>query len=169
MKSVLWSVMFLFSLVFLLFAYYITSPKIRSVIDPRAPWIHAYLGPYTRGKDLSPPVVVVAPPAPEASEVPAATPAPVVAAPVAPEPEVFDLKKLAANRAAWPAKVKITKATEFPAVVNNKVVGKLVAPIGAEVGLVTISGGKLGVEYQGGGAWLFVEDTDLEARTMKKP
>jgi hypothetical protein len=175
MKSIFWLSAFLFSLVFLAAAYYVTSPSVRIAIDARAPWVADYLRPYVRGSQE---IVQVPSPARPQVEVPEPTPAPAVpvsslppAAPVAvavPTPEVFDLKKLAANRAGWPAKVAIKKDTDFPAVVNGKVVGSLIAPAGTEVGLVTISGGKLGVEYQGGGAWLFVEETDLIARTQRK-
>jgi len=62
----------------------------------------------------------------------------------------------------------IHKATDFPAVVNGRVAGMIHAPAGTEVKLAKISDGRLGVEYQGGGAWLLVEETDLVARTMNK-
>jgi hypothetical protein len=172
MKSAFWLLAFLFSLVVLAAAYYVTSPRVRAAIDARAPWVDGYLRPYVRNPGET---VRIPPPQRQAvspellltTVAPDATPAPLVA----PEPdpsEVFDLKKLAANRSAWPAKVAIIKATDFPAVVDGKVVGSLTAPAGTEVGLVTISGGKLGVEYRGGGAWLFVEETDVIARTQKK-
>jgi hypothetical protein len=168
MKGVFWLLAFLGSLVILAAAYYVTSSSIRTAIDPRLPWVATYLRPYIRdsGETASVP--------PKTKATPEASPAASSAAPAAPvrpvvtEPEVFDLKKLAANREAWPAKVTITKATHFPAVVNGKVVGGVTAPVGTEVGLVTISGGKIGVQYQGGGAWVFVEETDLVARTQKR-
>ena len=50
--------------------------------------------------------------------------------------------------------------------VDGKVVGSLKAPVGSETNLKAIKDGKVGVEYQGGGAWLAVGDTDLEARVM---
>jgi hypothetical protein len=169
MKGVFWLFAFVCSLVLLAGAYYVTSPSVRTVVDPRAPWAAKLLRPYVRNADESADNVASEsrPPAaaPSSGDTLPAAPA-VPSAP--PEPEVFDLKKLAANKAAWPAKVAILKAHEFPAVVNGKKVGDLIAPAGTEVGLVTISGGKLGVEYKGGGAWLFVEETDLETRAMKK-
>ena len=68
--------------------------------------------------------------------------------------------------ALWPKKVALKKATTFPAVVGGKVVGSLIAPVGAETNLKGIRDGKVGLEYQGGGAWVAVEETDLEARVM---
>src|SRR5262249_777060 len=82
-----------------------------------------------------------------------------------PRPE-FNLQQLAADPAQWPKKVSLKKATSFPAVVGGKVVGSLIAPAGSEANLKGIRDGQLGIEYQGGGAWLPVEDTDLKARVM---
>jgi len=179
MKNLFWSLAFVFSLVFLAVAYYITSARVRTVVDAHAPWVKGYLGQYVRessktGKattreNLEPAVLP-----PQFVEA-AATPAPAMPAPAAPaaptatpEPEVFDLDKLAKNPAAWPPKVVINKPTDFPAVVNGRMAGTVHAPAGTEVKLAKISDGKLGVEYQGGGAWLLVEETDLVARVMKK-
>jgi hypothetical protein len=173
MKGVFWLFAFVCSLVLLAGAYYVTSPSIRTMVDPRAPSVAKLLRPYVRNADESADNVAIesSPPAAAPSSGDRLPTAPAVAPAVPsapPEPEVFDLKKLAANKAAWPAKVAILKAHEFPAVVNGKKVGDLIAPADTEVGLVTISGGKLGVEYKGGGAWLFVEETDLATRAMKK-
>ncbi len=173
MKSLFWSLAFVFSLAFTFAAYYITNVTVRTAVDSRAPWVHGYLGQFVhdasetkkRAAPATPaPEIVDAAPTASTAAVPAAEPAP--AAPA--EPEVFSLDKLAQNRAAWPAKVTINKTTEFPAVVNGNVVGKVQVAAGTEVKLSTISQGKLGVEYQGGGAWLAVEDTDLIARTQKR-
>jgi hypothetical protein len=172
MKSAFWVLALLFSLVFLAAAYYVTTPSVRTAIDARAPWVHGVLNPYIRGsREPARIAPLVQAEAPEPAVVPPASD--VNVPPVGPlveaaQPEAFDLKKLAGNRAAWPAKVALTKATDFPAVVNGKVVGSLTAPAGTEVELVTISGGKLGVEYRGGGAWLFVEETDVVLRTRPK-
>jgi len=126
MKNVFWLFAFIFSLFFLAGAYYVTSPSVRAAIDPRAPWVAGVLGPYVRGAAepvqarpaASPSPVLDLSDAPVVTAVPAATPVPVPA-----EPEPFNLEKLAANRAAWPAKVTLAKATDFPAVVNGKVLG----------------------------------------------
>lgn len=165
MKSIFWLLAFLFSLVLLAAAYYVTRPGMRTAVDARAPWVRNFLGPYIRPSGESEPTPSRALPADAWPD--AAPPSPSVAAP-APPPEPFDLKRLAANRAAWPAKLTLIKAKDFPAVVEGKVVGSLTAPAGTEVGLVTISGGKLGVEYKGGGAWLFVEETDVIERTQAR-
>jgi hypothetical protein len=169
MKNLLWTFALLVSLVFLAFAYYMKSASVRTAINDRFPWVARTIG--TR----LPEIQVKTAPAPKTEAIPATgevaaavPPAPTVPA-APPEPEIFDLKKLQADRPSWPPKVRINKPTKFPAVVNGKVVGDLVAPAGTEVGLNTISGGKLGVEYQGGGAWLFVEETDIIARTGKRP
>jgi hypothetical protein len=176
MKNLFWSMAFVFSLVFLAAAYYITSQNVRTSVDARAPWVHHYLGPFVRessdskttaSKQSSAEAPDTAPRFVETNATPVpTTPVPVPAAP--PEPEVFDLNKLAKNPAAWPAKIMINKATDFPAVVNGRKAGMIHVPSGTEVKLAKISDGKLGVEYQGGGAWLLLEETDLVARTMNK-
>lgn len=171
MKNLMWTFALLASLVFLAFAYYVKSQSMRTAIDARFPWVAENVG--TRLPKLEETVIVrteqkkrSAPPtAPMVAEVPPVAPAPVVPA----EPEVFDLNKLAADRASWPATVRLNTKKNFPAVVNGKVVGELIAPAGSEVKLVKVSGGKLGVDYQGGGAWVFVEETDIIARTGKRP
>lgn len=173
MKSVFWTFAFLFSLVLLAAAYYVTRPGMRTMVDARAPWVRSYLQPYIRESSVSErpaprPIADDEVPEPQPAISTSATQRPPVASPEVAPPEPFDLKKLAANRAGWPARVALAKATEFPAVVEGKVVGALTAPAGTEVEVVTISGGKIGVEYQGGGAWLFVEETDVVARTQKK-
>ena len=61
-------------------------------------------------------------------------------------PPVFDLQKLARDRSLWPKKVILKKPVTFPAVVNGKVVGNLVAPVGTEANLMAIKDGKLGSE-----------------------
>lgn len=166
MKNFFWTGALLLSLVFLAAAYYIRVPTVRTAIDARAPWVNGFLGQFVEDS----PVAVA--PRPVPIEEPLA--APERAEPTSPPkektapPEIFDLRKLAADRAAWPVAVTLARATDFPAVVDGKVVGSVTAPKGAEVKLVTISGGKLGVDYQGGGAWLFVEETDLMARVQHK-
>ncbi len=166
MKGAFWLFAFLCSLVILAAAYYVTQPGMRVAVDARAPWVRPLLQPYIResAESDSPPPHVVPPE--ETAETPAPMIRPPVATPAPPEP--FDLKKLAANREAWPKKVALTLEKEFPAVVDGKVVGSLKAPAGTEVEIVTISGGKIGVEYKGGGAWLFVEETDVIVRTQRK-
>jgi hypothetical protein len=75
--------------------------------------------------------------------------------------------KLASDRTAWPKTVTLKTAREFPAVVNGKVAGKIAVPAGTEANLVSIQGGKLGVEYGGGGAWFAADETDLAQRLSR--
>ena len=77
---------------------------------------------------------------------------------------MIDLAKLSANQADWPKAVLLRKATEFPAVVDGKVVGKIIVPKDTEVHLLKIEAGKLGLEYRGGGLWADTDDTDLADR-----
>jgi hypothetical protein len=75
-----------------------------------------------------------------------------------------DVPRLAADPSSWPKIVKLKKAREFPAVVNGKAVGTIVAPPGSEARLVTIQAGKRGLEFRGGGAWVPAEETDIAVR-----
>lgn len=167
MKGAFWLFAFVCSLVLLAAAYYVTRPGMRTTVDAHAGWVRPILAPFIReSAETPPPEPRDAPP----EEIVAVPPPPVIPGPAAiPAPaEPFDLRKLAVNRAAWPKKVALTIEKDFPAVVDGKVIGSLKAPAGTEVDIVTISGGKIGVEYKGGGAWLFVEETDVIARTQGK-
>jgi hypothetical protein len=75
-----------------------------------------------------------------------------------------DVPRLAADPSSWPKTVKLKKPREFPAVVNGKAAGKIVAPPGSEAHLVSIQAGKLGLEFHGGGAWVPAEETDIAMR-----
>jgi hypothetical protein len=75
-----------------------------------------------------------------------------------------DFADFAAHPASWPKTLAIKVDTQFPAVINNKMVGSVRAPAGSEVHLVSVENGKLGVEYRGGGAWVKPEATDLSER-----
>lgn len=160
------------SLIFLVAVYYIKIPAARNAIDARAPWVKGLLGGFVRDPE------VVTTDAPEPEETAAAAPMPepdapppasVSSVPQTPAPatprRVFNLDEIAANRAEWPAKLKLKKPTQFPAVANGKKVGSVLVPVGSEVRLISITSGKVGVEYQGGGAWLSPDDTDMQART----
>ena len=161
------------SLLILAAAYYIKVPAARRFIDA-----HTSLGRQLFGSFVHDAVIVETIPRPARSAELSATadarrssladakPAP-AARPATPTPvPVFDLQKLAGDPSLWPKKVTLKKAVTFPAVVGGKVVGSLVAPAGAEANLKGIKEGKVGLEYQGGGAWLPVGDTDLEVRVM---
>jgi hypothetical protein len=156
------------SLVILAGAYYIKIPSARRFIDD-----HTSLGHTLFGSFVHDTVVVEHKSAsrPGSSDESAKTAFPgkpdAAMAKAAPTPvPVFSLAKLEQDPSLWPKKVSIKKETTFPAVVDGKVVGSLKAPVGSEANLKLIKDGKVGVEYQGGGAWLAVGDTDLEARVM---
>lgn len=179
------------SVVFLAAAYYIKVPEFRKFVDSKTPLAREYLGRWVQE-----PVVKVewkgemdplfAKPTPQRSasaEVQPSRKAPEAAAPqpvakvpdapvlpVAPSPSPTemapDLQKIASNRALWPKTLTLTKAATFPAVFNGKIVGSLVAPAGSEVILHSIKDDKVGLEFNGGGAWLPVDQTDLLARAQ---
>jgi hypothetical protein len=157
------------SLVILAGAYYIKIPSARQFIDA-----HTSLGHQLFGRFVHDTVIVERVPAPEKTEDPYAAitaqpgPTPLAKSAIPATPRVFDLQQIARDPAQWPKKVTLKKAATFPAVVNGKVVGSLVAPVGAEANLKSIKGGKVGLEYEGGGAWLAVEDTDLASRVMAR-
>lgn len=150
------------SLVILVGAYYIKVPGARGFIDA-----HTTLGNKLFGRFVHDTVIVERTNAPEKEEDPMARINAQLNPTPAPTPRrVFDLQELARDPAHWPKKVTLKKAASFPAVVGGKVVGSLVAPVGAEANLKMIKDGKIGLEYQGGGAFVAVEDTDLAARVM---
>lgn len=166
--SMFWIFALPVSLVILAGAYYIKIPSARRFIDE-----HTSLGHTLFGSFVNDTVIVEhkTAPRPAESDAPANTvfrgkpDAAVVKATPTPVP-VFSLDKLAQDPSLWPKKISIKKEITFPAVVGGKVVGSLIAPVGSETNLKAIKDGKVGVEYQGGGAWLAVGDTDLEARVM---
>lgn len=87
-----------------------------------------------------------------------------VPAPVLDEATAF--KALAADPTAWPRTVRLARSVEFPAVVGGKEVGKVLVKAGTEVQLARIQNGSLGLEYQGGGAWVKPADTDVLTRAQ---
>lgn len=164
--SKFWIFAFPASLVILAGAYYIKIPSARKFIDE-----HTSLGHQLFGRFVQDTVIVEKVPAAETPVDPYAAltgqgSAPTTKASAPSKPRVFDLQELARDPAHWPQKISLKKPATFPAVVGGKVVGSLTAPVGAEANLKSIKDGKVGVEYQGGGAWLAVEDTDLAARVL---
>ena len=89
-----------------------------------------------------------------------AVPAPDAAGAAAP----MTFQTLAADPTAWPRTVRLKKAVEVPAVVGGKEIGKVTVAAGTEVNMARIKDGKVGIEYQGGGAWLTPEETDVMER-----
>ncbi|EDY19415.1 Fibronectin type III domain protein [Chthoniobacter flavus Ellin428] len=109
------------------------------------------------------PLPVIAPP--EAAPAPVmATPAPEAAAAplvdaqkLAPDPLAWLLR----NKDRWPEEVTLLKTTEFPAVVQGKVYGSVKVPVGTEVQLVELTPRTAGVVYNGGGARVPIDATNL--------
>ena len=95
-----------------------------------------------------------------------AAPAPTDAVPAPAPAPAFTFATLAADPTAWPRTVRLKKAVEIPAVVGGKEVGKVTVKAGTEVSLARIKDGKVGIEYQGGGAWLTPEETDVMERAQ---
>ena len=169
------------SLCLLVAALYIKKPDARDFIDRKCPWVKETVGKYAPPFEVRivgvPPV---APPTPEqvaSAEAPkidgTSTPPPFTQPPRTPrqEPKIptvvadsFDFNKVCQDPARWPKSVRLKTAVDFPAVLDGRVVGKLLAPSGAEARVIKISNGKVGVEYQGGGAWLAFESTDFVER-----
>ena len=160
------------SLVILAAAYYVKVPSARKFIDDHTPYARQFLGRWVNdspGGEVpdsgsKPPDETV----PGLNTTPADAPPtmPGLAPTPPPKPKVYDIQTLAADRAVWPRQVQLLKPTKFPAVVDGKAVGSLVAPPGTTVNLVSIKNGQLGLEYKGGGAWLPPGDTDLSSRVL---
>ena len=180
-SSGIWSITLPLAVVVLAAAYYVKVPSVRTAVDAKAPWVADLLGRFVQEPEIK--LVVVkqekpAPPPPEVREKPKPQPvAPVAPVAVTNVPEkpgplaaplaaTVDLQKIASDRSAWPKKVVLTKPASFPAVLNGKVVGSLVAPAGAEATVVSIKDDKVGLEFHGGGEWLPIDQTDLLARVQ---
>lgn len=158
-----------------LVAYYGTFRSVRDWVDARFPWVEVNIGrrlptfandsktTLTPARVATPAIDTPREPAAESVRPPAPPPAPSF---VGTDGKV-DLPKLGADRSAWPRTVVLKRTTEFPAVVDGKVVGKVNVPLGAEAKLVAIQDGRIGLEYQGGGAWVAPADTDLAERLQR--
>ena len=122
-------------------------PGAREMMDHKMPFLKDTLGRFGA--------------APEVATTDGAPPAD--AAP-APAPVALTFETLAADPTAWPRTVRLKKAVEVPAVVGGKEAGKVMLKAGTEVNLARIKDGRVGIEYQGGGAWLQPDETDLMER-----
>jgi hypothetical protein len=149
------------SLALLFLACYAKLPFARKLIDEKLPWVGQTAVAQRAIAILHAPPSLPFEQAPSSDTAPQAPPDS-EAAPGARAPLEFG--DIAADRSTWPKAVRLKKPTEFPAVSNGKVVGKLRSPAGAEVTLVAIQQGKLGVQFQGGGAWVAPEETDIVDR-----
>ena len=164
-SSKFWGFALPVSILILAAAYYIKVPAVRHAIDARTDVGKRFLGRFVQEPEV---IELPTKKAPVITSNPAGAPfaskPAIIEKPATPEP--FDLQKLARNPALWPKKVALKKAANFPAVVNDKVIGNVTVPVGVEVNLKAIKDGKVGLEYQGGGAWLAVDDTDLATRAV---
>jgi hypothetical protein len=154
------------SLVLVVAALYVKQPWARDLVDSHCPWIKNGIGRYAPEFE----VVFVGAPEPGASQPP---PPPVSPAPPPPRtdgtPAVrpFDLPTVLADASRWPKTVNLKKPADFPAVRNGRVIGSVRVPAGATARVVKVTNGKVGLEYQGGGAWLSPEDTDFIDRARQ--
>jgi hypothetical protein len=177
-----------FAILITLLVYYVKFPTFKTWLDSRVPWVKENVAPrlpalqndiedqiaqFSRPKIGSPIPGVDDPSAsrpqpPQASLNPA--PSPSAAQAIAPSRSYLlkdgtvDLEGLAGDPSAWPKSLTLRKPAQFPAVQEGQVVGTLQAPLGSEVKLRKIHQGKLGVEFNGGGGWLTVDDTDLREK-----
>ena len=129
---------------------YVKGPATRKFVDEKLPFVKGILGRF------------VAAPEEGSAEAPPADAVPDAPAPAA----VMTFEKLAADPTSWPRTVRLKKAVEIPAVVGGKVVGKVMVNVGTEVNLVRIQNGNVGIEYQGGGALVKPEETDVMERVQ---
>jgi hypothetical protein len=187
--SRVWSIALPLSVVLLAAVYYIKVPEFRKAVDAKTPLANKLLGKWVqetgtkvivlRSNEQDPLFAKATPPRGGAPMRPLGTPSPMVAKvpepappppapppPVAPPPvaSAADLHAIAADRAKWPKTVVLMKPVTFPAVFKGKQVGTLVAPAGSEAILKYMKEDKLGLEFNGGGAWVPVAETDLLAR-----
>jgi hypothetical protein len=155
------------SLLLVAFAYYVKAPSFRDTVDTHFPWVKEHLAQFVP----EPTVVMIKDPAepdlprpnpniPSTSSTDAAKNKP-KASPTPPPEEPLTMERFAANPALWPKKVKLRKMIEFPAVLNGKKVGTIKVPPGTQTNLIKVQNQQLGVEYQGGGAWVPIAETDL--------
>ena len=153
-------------------AYYLNVPEFRRAVDSRLPWVREESRTWPAAPPQEPQREVAAKPptpAPPPTRAPIPKPRVVAEAPRLPEatptPRPLEsgnkFEELARDRASWPRTVRLKQTVTFPAVVGGRVVGKLHLAAGSMANLVTMSSGKIGLEYRGGGAWVSPEQTDL--------
>ena len=131
---------------------YVKVQGTRDFMDQKMPFVKGLLGRFVA--------------APAEGEAPATAPD---GTPVASAPAPMTFEKLAADPTAWPRTVRLKKAVQLPAVVNGKEAGKVTVNAGTEVNVARIANGNVGIEYQGGGAWVKPEETDLMERAQPPP
>ena len=130
---------------------YVKGPATRKFVDEKLPFVKGLLGRFVAAPEEGTP------------DAPAADGAPAGTAP-APATTPMTFEKLAADPTAWPRTVRLKKAVQIPAVVGGKEVGKVMVNAGTEVNVKRIQNGSVGIEYQGGGAWVKPDETDVMER-----
>jgi len=131
---------------------YARLPAFRGTVDTKAPWFKEKVGHYlVRSKPGDEPGA-------SGGDAPAGT------APDGTGQPAFTIGTFEAHPESWPKTLALKKPCEFPAVLDGKKVGTVTAPAGSQVELVDVKNGRLGVKYQGGGAWLLPDATDLKQR-----
>ena len=168
--SKLWRLALVIALLALVAAWYYQSPAFRNAVNEKCPWIKEQLakagiefvdGATAQGKPS------VAFPSEKEPSYPVNRAAAEHLARNG--PSSVDLYKLASDATRWPKTVKINHTVAFPAVVDGKEVGKVNVPAGTELKVVRIAAGKLGLVYNGGGAWVQPEETDIDDRVPSTP
>ena len=157
--SKLWRLALVLSLIAFVAAAYLRIPPFRTYVDENYPWVKEQL--VQRGvKIVNDPSEAVEEPTQAESSPAEFSSQPSTPAPTAP----LTLEQIAGNRSLWPKVVTLKKKTVFPAVIDGKEAGKIALAAGATVQLYRVENQKLGVVYNGGGAWVQPEDTDLMER-----
>lgn len=157
--------LFLASLLLAAYVYYLKFPTFHAWVDAKlkgqAPQV------VSQPDQPATPAPAIAPEQPAAAAIPQATPSFAPVAPAAtPRSTTVDLAQLSQSKAEWPKTVVLKKETEFPAVMDGKIVGNVKVPEGTQVILVLIKDGKVGVEYNGGGAMVDAADTNLKEEVL---
>ena len=133
---------------------YARLPAFRGTVDTKAPWFKEKVGHY----------LVKSKPGDPADGSGGDASAPGGTGPGGMSQPTFTIATFEAHPESWPKTLALMKPSEFPAVLDGKKVGTVTAPAGAQVELVDVKNGRLGVKFQGGGAWLLPDATDLKQR-----
>jgi hypothetical protein len=127
----------------------------------------------TKTADAETAPAAVAQPTPEPTATAAPRPVEAQATPVAtppaeakPTPETVDLASLGGSPKEWPKFVTLKQKTAFPAVLNGQVIGSVQVPAGIQVNLLSLRGGEVQVQYQGGSKLIPAQTTDLIERVL---
>ena len=149
--SKLWRLALILSLIAFVAAAYFRIPSFRTYVDENYPWVKAQLAQHGLQITDAPSEAKTESAPSEPAHQPTQTAS-------------INLDQLALNRSLWPKDVTLKKQIVFPAVVDGREAGKIAVPAGTMVQLYRIENHKLGVVFNGGGAWVQVAETDLPER-----